>query len=185
LDDPEAHVWETDTGRHLFALVGGASELSALAVSADGQSIATGSWAGSIRLWDAQSGRSLARWKTRSRVLDTAFSPDGKRLVVVSSENLGIFAYPAIEFWDVATGRQVLALQDHTTLAMSVKFSPDGRRVATTSIDGTVRVHEAFPWQEQFYLDPPAVPSLRSSRREAAHSHIATSNNHRHLTPDF
>ena len=76
--------------------------------SPDGLSLATPSWDGTIRLWDATTG---AHKKTlggnTSPALSLAFSPDGLTLAVGGwSGNLHL--------WNVVTGEHIRALEGHT-----------------------------------------------------------------------
>jgi WD40 repeat protein len=45
-----------------------------------------------------------------------------------------------VKVWDVRTGDAKLTLTGHSDEVQDAAFSPDGRYVASSSIDGTVRV---------------------------------------------
>jgi WD40 repeat protein len=62
-----------------------------------------------------------------------ALSPDGTRIVTLSSDN-------TVRVWDAATGAQVLALNGHKAVVVSAAFSQDGARIVTGSSDKTARV---------------------------------------------
>jgi WD40 repeat protein len=96
------------------------------------------------------------------------FAPDGRTLAafgtdrlvqfwdVPSRQLLGVFAGHAGTPWearftaagvdgvftlfDTHTGRPLITLGRHETMAMSVDFSADGRRLAGSSTDGCVRI---------------------------------------------
>jgi WD40 repeat protein len=54
--------------------------------------------------------------------------------------------------WHAQTGQELLALQGHTQGIRSVVFSPDGTRLGSSSLDGTVRVWYAQTGQELLSL---------------------------------
>jgi WD40 repeat protein len=70
------------------------------------------------------------------QVSSARFSPDGKRLVTVASENTA-------QIWDTATGKQVAILKGHQAPLWLADYVPDGSRIVTTSADGTARLWDA------------------------------------------
>ncbi|PRQ06677.1 nSTAND1 domain-containing NTPase [Enhygromyxa salina] len=109
----------------------------AVAYSADGQTLATGSRDGSARLWDASSGQPLAVLDGHTRsVTSVAFSPDGSRLATGSWDH-------SARVWDVDSGSQLAQLEGHRDDVVEVVFSPDGARVATASSDDSARIWDA------------------------------------------
>src|SRR5262249_25662013 len=50
---------------------------------------------------------------------------------------------PLVTVYDVETGKELLVLRGHTKRTVLAAFDADGKRLATTSKDGTVRVWDA------------------------------------------
>ncbi len=67
-------------------------------------------------------------------VFEIAYSPNDERLVVVSS--IGTWLY------DAQTGEKFDLLTGHTDLITCAKFSPDGKKLATGSLDGTIYLQD-------------------------------------------
>jgi WD40 repeat protein/serine/threonine protein kinase len=118
-----------------------------LAYSSDGKLLATANGS-TAQLWDTMTwqphGPSLQLEKTISAVV---FSPDGKLLVTYAVEG-------ASQLWDTATLEPVGPILRHNGdigkspkkdwkligARWSAAFSPDGKLLATASLDGTVRL---------------------------------------------
>ncbi|MER7794601.1 hypothetical protein [Streptomyces sp. NPDC097640] len=116
-------------------LAGHAETVRTLAFSPDGRTLATGSEDGSVRLWEAATGKLRTTLTGRVQVL--AFSPDGRTLAAGSADG-------QVRLWEVATGRDRTTFTAHTGQVEALAFSPDGRRLATaSSFDDTVRLWNA------------------------------------------
>jgi eukaryotic-like serine/threonine-protein kinase len=117
-----------------FSAVEGNSPMQPLAVTRDGQQLATGSPEGWLRVWDIGSHQLVASspWKVRF-IADLAFSPDGKLLAVAEQPG-------SIVLWDLSEQRQLRKLVGHTGPVNRLTFSPDGRTLASAGMDHTTRL---------------------------------------------
>ena len=108
-------------------LVGHTRAVYAVAFSADGKTLASGSWDQTIKLWDAAAGTVLRTLSGHTGgVCSVAFSADGKTLASGSEDG-------TIKLWDAATGTLLRTVSGHTSGVSSVTFSPDGKTLASGS----------------------------------------------------
>lgn len=107
------------------------------ALNRAGTLLAAASGEGSVRLWDAATGREVARLDGHDEdSTDAAFSPDGRLLATA-----GVDA--TVCLWDVASGKRVAVLRGHTDGVWRVAFSADGNLLASGSSDRTIRLWDA------------------------------------------
>ncbi len=104
-----------------------------------GHHIVSGSHDGTIRVWNAITGETVAGPFTghTDSVKSVAFSPDGHHIASGSDDE-------TIRVWNVTTGETVAGpFTGHTDSVNSVAFSPDGRHIVSGSKDRTIRVLNA------------------------------------------
>lgn len=77
-----------------------------------------------------------------SDMYGVAFSPDGRLLVCVTSPS------HIVSLWDTDTWQVLDRVQDSTMSMDCVSFSPDGKRLVTGDVDGTVRLWNTSPLEE-------------------------------------
>ncbi|HKY54192.1 MAG TPA: helix-turn-helix domain-containing protein [Anaerolineales bacterium] len=131
------------TSRVRLTLKGHTDAVTNVAVSPDGKRIATSSWDGTAKIWDAVRGNEILTLQGHSdEVWGVAFSPDGSQLITSSVDTTAIV-------WDADSGEALVTLSGHTASITRAVFSPiDGSRVATASDDGTVKIWDAKTGKE-------------------------------------
>ena len=120
------HVLDPKSGAVLLATYGGRGRLVATATYHPDRDD------GEAQIWDAASGRRLARMPARGDLARTIrLSPDGRRLLSPRGDDAWL--------WDVATRRHVATLPGDGFEQLRVAlFSDDGRRIATLDTGGEV-----------------------------------------------
>ncbi len=126
--------------------------------SPDGRRVAVAFTDLTVRIFDTADG------EERLRLEDLGTAPAGHhqeagRLAcdpsgrwIAACRNRGGRVPGEVRVFDATTGERIWTLSGHTSDVTSVTYSPDGRRIATSSYDMTVKLWETETGQEVFTL---------------------------------
>jgi WD40 repeat protein/serine/threonine protein kinase len=143
--DGAVEVWDGRTGQVIGTLGTHDREIRGLVFSRNGQSLASASGDGMVKLWDAtrldetQEARHTFRARVPGPSVNVAFSPDGQRLSTGGEGN-------TVKIWDVEKGGEpLMTLLGHTKDVYAVAFSPnnDGRWIASGGEDSRVKIWDS------------------------------------------
>jgi WD40 repeat protein len=141
-------IWNASTGRAVRTLPGHYFKVQCMDFSRDGTRLASGGMLDGVRIWDVTTGTEVQRLPTPShgtwpatwqeRWIDAlTFSRDGTRLAVALREG-------TVRILDTETWHELAMLQGG---ANAVAFSPDGTKLASTSMD-VVRIWDVSSREE-------------------------------------
>jgi guanine nucleotide-binding protein subunit beta-2-like 1 protein len=110
------------------ALVGHSHFVSDVVISSDGQYALSGSWDGTLRLWDLNTGVCTRQFIGHTKdVLSVAFSPDNRQIVSSSRDR-------TVKLWNtLGECKYTLSDDGHSDWVSCVRFSPSGSNAAIVS----------------------------------------------------
>jgi WD40 repeat protein len=142
--DRTVRLWNIRNGNLLYTLPVFPDEIYSIAFSPNDEFLAVGCRDRSVILWDIfnkkkeivtgqKKGLEYLNFKPVSAI---AFSPEGRLLA--TGGHYAEAALPAL--WDVTTKKQQFRLQGHTFAVWSVAFSHNGKMMATSGEDKTIKL---------------------------------------------
>jgi len=153
-------IWDTGTGE-LTALGLSGIRVNAVAVSADGGTLAAACQDSIVRVWDASKNELLYELAGHTdEVLSCSFDRAGRQLVSGSRDH-------AVMLWDLKTGKLSRTIDGHIDAVFRTNFLADGRRLLSGPNwkDGVLRMWDSENGAElwSYPLDHEPVLSLEST----------------------
>jgi WD40 repeat protein len=170
--DGPMRMWNVPTGKLIHKINGpglkipgggvigipGMMGVSNLALSPDGETVAGAAMDGTIHLWATSSAkeiRQIAQPENQNMPVSIGsswgpmlFSPDGKTIldsfVEIGNANLT----GSMRLWDIATSKKRFEIKNRGMGMYKAVFSPDGRILACSNVEGTVRLFNADSGKE-------------------------------------
>lgn len=152
-DDAAMRIWDANTGALLQEYTDFTGVVLGATFSPDGRQFAFSD--GSLHVWQfSQDGDTINNQElfTLPAAVSDSFSPDGKFIAGTGGSDPG---GNAVSIWDATTGREVITLSGHTGGVMGLAFSPEGKSLASTSLDGTVKIWSLTPGNEGVAVSSP------------------------------
>jgi WD40 repeat protein/serine/threonine protein kinase len=156
-DDQTVRTWAVASGAAERTLEGHGAGVYGVAFGPDGTTLYSSSADRTVRAWDLGSGKGRIVARQQSRVHSMDLHPDGTPLGLPLASHVGLIV-------DVGQPGRRRVLWGHRAEVNYLRFSRDGKLVATTSDDSTVRLWDAGTGRPQWRA--PALLAAPGSRPE-------------------
>ncbi|MFM6630383.1 MAG: WD40 repeat domain-containing protein, partial [Microcystis panniformis] len=146
--DGTIKLWNIETGKEIRTFTEHDPNIHYVSFSADGNKLATGNDYGIIKIWNVKNGKQILALTGNNENGDDnrfgglVFNPNGKTLAVIRQGK------KEIELWDLDKKIKFRTLVDYeednfnsdSTSFQSIKFSPDGKTLASVDSLGTIKL---------------------------------------------
>jgi WD40 repeat protein len=129
----ELKSWSAASGKELRAFPGNYPPVTSLALSGNGQMLATGHGDGLVILWDMARGKRWRSFKQGRQIHALAFSPRDKTLAIASADGW-------VKVWKVDPWNESPEYEDQVSTPCCLAYAPNGLTLAVGCNSGVVRL---------------------------------------------
>jgi WD40 repeat protein len=133
--DRSLRLWDLESSTQIgdeWREEGDEMKVITMALSPNGKTLATGSQAGTVRVWDIETRKVITKWEVQTNwVVSVRWSSDGERVVSGFSDGM-------VWVWDVKSGEPVEGFNPMKTGIQemyAVSYSPEATMIATGGYD--------------------------------------------------
>lgn len=129
----EVKIWNLHTKKPTRTLTGHKDAIYAMALTADGKILATGSYDRKIILWNTANGKPTQKLEGHNgAIYGLAFRKGGQVLASASAD-------ATVKLWEVKTGKRLDTLSQPLKAQHAIAFHPGGRRLVAGGADNRIR----------------------------------------------
>jgi WD40 repeat protein/serine/threonine protein kinase len=131
--DGKVCLWNSETGALVQTLQGHNGRVHCLAFQPGGNLLASGGYDETVRIWDHRSGEQLQEFRDQEGAVNSlAWAPDGGGLASAHG--------PLVCFRELGRQGSTHIMRGHQDDVTGLSFHPNGQRLASSSLDGTIRL---------------------------------------------
>ena len=145
-DDKSAILWDLRTQSPVFHLLGHTNKVMSAAISISRNSVVTGGWDSKVLSWDLSTGILLNKIELKTPVNSIVFLGNSEKIAIGGhNSSIYIFNYVSGKFFGKLVGHE-MAITD-------LSASKDGKRLLSSSIDGSIKLWDVLSFSQLKQFD--------------------------------